>query len=358
LNLDLNLDLTTLKKLSNLIFEFGFELRFDNFKKVVKSDSILNTTIAMSTPTLVKPFLKWAGGKSQLLEQLRTKYPPALKRGQIKSYYEPFLGGGAVFFDLIQHYPLESYYLSDLNEELILVYQVVQQEVEALIEFLRVYQHRYFSLQQEEEKKEYFYDLRNCYNQSRFNINYKKLSEPWVRRAAQMIFLNKTAYNGLFRLNQAGGFNVPFGKYKTPKILDETNLIRVSKLLQQTALQVADVNEIASQITAPANTFVYFDPPYRPISKTANFTSYHRVAFDDSAQIRLANIFKKLHRKHAHLMLSNSDPKPLNPEDTFFERHYAGFQISTVSATRMINSVAQKRGKINELVITNYDYTY
>jgi DNA adenine methylase len=304
-------------------------------------------------PTPVKPFLKWAGGKSQLLEQLKTKYPPELKEGQLTNYYEPFLGGGAVFFDIIQNYPVENVYLSDINEDLILVYQVVQNEVSSLIDLLQNYQQHYLSLDAD-ERTAYFYEIRESYNQSRFQLNYQKRSDTWTARAAQMMFLNKTGYNGLFRLNQKGAFNVPFGQYKKPQIIDAPNLLAVSKLLQHTKIRVADFGKLKRwQITK--DSFVYFDPPYRPISKTANFTTYSKTAFDEHEQIRLAKTFRALHKKGIKLMLSNSDPQNINPADNFFEKHYAGFNIATVAARRMINSDAKKRGRINELVITNYD---
>lgn len=306
-------------------------------------------------PTPAKPFLKWAGGKSQLIEQLKKKYPPELKDGQLKNYYEPFLGGGAVFFDIIQNYPVENVYLSDINEELILVYLVVQNEVSSLIELLQNYQQHYLSLDAD-ERTAYFYEMREVYNQSRFQLNYKKRSDTWTARAAQMIFLNKTGYNGLFRLNQTGAFNVPFGRYKTPKIIDAPNLLAVSKLLQHTDIRVADFGELKQRIAKAS--FVYFDPPYRPLSKTASFTTYSKTTFDEQEQIRLAKTFKTLHKKGIKLMLSNSDPQNINPADNFFEKHYAGFNIATVAARRMINSNAQKRGRINELVITNYDFPH
>ncbi len=299
-----------------------------------------------------KPFIKWAGGKSQLLKQLRVKYPKELELGFIKNYYEPFLGGGAVFFDLINSYPVENFYLSDINEELILVYQVIQNEVETLIELLQAYQQKYSGLDND-KRKAYFFQIREEYNHSRFHIHDKNISPDWILRAAQMIFLNKTCFNGLFRLNKNGGFNVPSGNYKNPTILDKSNLINVSKLLQRVELKVADFSQLEKVITT-ADSFVYFDPPYRPLSKTSAFTSYSKTSFDDQAQIRLAKTFNILNAKGIKLMLSNSDPKNVDKTDNFFETQYAGFRIQTVSANRMINSVSTKRGKITELLMTNY----
>lgn len=302
--------------------------------------------------TQAKPFLKWAGGKSQLIEQFTKHYPKELKSGLIKNYYEPFLGGGAVFFDIINHYPVENFYLSDVNKELILVYQVVQKKVEQLLELLQNHQKAYHHLD-DEDKKAYFYKIRDEYNQNRSQIKYKRLSKKAICRAAQMIFLNKTCFNGLFRLNKTGAFNVPFGDSKNPKIMDDSNLNKVSKRLQQVDLKIADFTQLEDTVTAQ-ESFIYFDPPYRPLTQTAGFTAYSQNSFDEKAQIQLAQTFKSLDAKGVKLMLSNSNPKNVTKQDTFFETQYAGFHIQTVLANRMINSVSSKRGQITELLITNY----
>jgi DNA adenine methylase len=306
----------------------------------------------MITKPHAKPFLKWAGGKSQLLEQLKANYPQALKSGKIKNYYEPFLGGGAVFFHIINHYPVENFYLLDINEDIILVYQVIQKEVNALIKLLETYQNHYLNLEQV-QRKAYFYQIREQYNQTHFQINYQNISKQGIFRAAQLIFLNKTCFNGLFRNNQKGAFNVPSGDYKNPRILDKTNLINVSRALQAVVLKVADFSELEKHKICK-DSFIYFDPPYHPISPTSNFTTYNQTRFDESAQIRLANTFKRLDRQGIKLMLSNSDPKNIDENDHFFEIQYKGFHIQRISANRMINSVGSQRGKITELLITNY----
>ncbi|MDM8565227.1 Dam family site-specific DNA-(adenine-N6)-methyltransferase [Candidatus Halobeggiatoa sp. HSG11] len=295
---------------------------------------------------IAKPFLKWAGGKTQLIKQLQ--YPDELKQGLITSYYEPFVGGGAVFFDIINNYPIKSAYLSDINVELILVYQTIQKQVSKLIDLLDIYQTEYLSLD-EASRVAYFYDIRAEYNCS--HKNYKRITKNAIRQAAQIIFLNKTCFNGLFRVNKSGKFNVPFGKYKNPKILDAENLIKVAQILQSVSLKVADFSEL-EKLPVNQNSFIYFDPPYRPISKTSTFTSYSTFQFDNMAQIKLANTFKLLDKTGAKLMLSNS--KPIDPKDNFFVKHYADFNIMNIKANRMINSVASKRGKIAELLITNY----
>lgn len=306
----------------------------------------------MITKHAAKPFVKWAGGKTQLIKQLRGYYPQALPFGQIRNYYEPFLGGGAVFFDLIKHFSIEKFYLSDSNADLILTYRVIQKSVSALIELLDIYQTNYLKLAQT-QRKAYFYQMREQYNQNRFQINHRIISKREILRAAQLIFLNKTCFNGLFRHNQKGAFNVPFGDYKSPKILDMTNLMNVSQVLQPVILQVADFN-VLEKYKIDEDSYVYLDPPYRPLNATSNFTTYSQTPFGETAQIRLAEIFRKLDRQGAKLMLSNSDPKNFDKTDDFFEIHYAGFHIHRILANRMINSMGSQRGKITELLITNY----
>ncbi len=299
-----------------------------------------------------KPFIKWVGGKSQLLEQFENFYPNELRKGIIKNYVEPFLGGGALFFALSQHYNIERAYLSDLNKDLILTYQVIQQRPNDLLDFLEQYQKDYDQTEQE-KRKDLFLAIRHHFNLHRFEINYKKPSDNWIPRAAQFIFLNKTCFNGLFRLNSKGEFNVPYGKYKTVTIFDEPNILAVSKLLQRAEIQPAHYTSCFDK--ASENTFIYLDPPYRPISKTASFTTYTGAEFDDTEQLKLAQFFRKLDQeKGAKLMLSNSDPKNENPNDDFFEKAYSDYNIFRVSASRAVNCNGEKRGKINEILITNY----
>jgi DNA adenine methylase len=298
-----------------------------------------------------KPFLEWVGGKRQLLEQFDELYPIELKLKSIKNYYEPFLGGGAVFFDIAQNYEIESAFLYDINSELILTYRVIQKDVNKLIEFLYNYEKTYKKLNTEKQK-EFYYDLRRSFNLQRFNIDYKKYSPNWIPRAAQIIFLNKTCFNGLFRFNSKGEFNSPAGKYKNPKILDEVNLRNVSKLLEIAVIKNTDFRNINKDIKD--NSFIYFDPPYRPLNKTSSFTSYSKGSFFDDDQIQLAALFYDLNQKGHKLMLSNSDPKNTDPNDDFFERIYEDFKITRVKARRSINSIGSKRSPIYELIITNY----
>ncbi|QUV86236.1 Dam family site-specific DNA-(adenine-N6)-methyltransferase [Chloracidobacterium aggregatum] len=302
--------------------------------------------------TRARPFIKWVGGKSQLLEQFENFYPDELRKGIIKNYVEPFLGGGALFFALSQRYKIESAYLSDLNKDLILTYQVIQQRPNDLLDFLEQYQKDYDQTEPE-KRKDLFLTVRRHFNLQHFEINYKKLSDNWIPRAAQLIFLNKTCFNGLFRLNSRGEFNVPYGKYKTAVIFDEPNILAVSKVLQRAEIQQADYTSCFDKVNE--NTFVYLDPPYRPISQTASFTTYTDAGFDDKEQLQLAQFFRKLDRETgAKLMLSNSDPKNENPKDDFFEKAYSGYNIFRVSASRAVNCNGERRGKINELLVINY----
>lgn len=275
-----------------------------------------------------KPFLKWAGGKTQLLEQLREYYPT-----HIKNYYEPFLGGGAVFFDIISRVKVEKIYLSDVNRRLISTYESVRDDVDLLINSLEQLQTEYSSSY---DKEDFYYQVRN-----RFNLRLDFGTEL----SAQFIFLNKTCFNGLHRVNKKGWFNTPYGKYKKPKILDADNLISVADALDGVSLTVNSF-EYLQDSEIGKDDFVYLDPPYRPVNKTS-FTKYSNE-FNDDDQIRLARLFKVLSDRGAKVMLSNSDTV-----DGFYERHYAGFNIRKVEANRMINRNGSGRGKINEVLITN-----
>ncbi len=303
------------------------------------------------TATKAKPFLKWAGGKGQLLEQLTTYFPDELKLGAIKRYVEPFIGGGAVFFHVAQTYDIEKYFIADVNEELVLAYKTIQHDVKSLIDLLAEMQSTYHRLSPAKQK-EYFYNVRSELNASRAKIEFNRFQSEWVQRTAQIIFLNRTCFNGLFRVNANAGFNVPFGRYKKPLICSKENVRAVAELLQRTEIRYGDFT--ACEEFIDEHTFVYFDPPYRPISKTASFTSYSRYEFDDAAQLRLAEFYKRLNAKGPKLMLSNSDPKNMNPKDHFFEEAYSSFRIERVKASRNINSNGQKRGAIDELLILNY----
>ena len=298
-----------------------------------------------------KPFLKWAGGKGQLTEAFVKFYPEELKDNRIENYYEPFIGGGAVFFDIAQRYQIKSAFLFDINEELILAYKVIQNDVESLIGQLGKLKRSYEKLN-ENGQKEFYYRIRKDFNESKNQVNFKRYSKKWVPRAAQILFLNRTCFNGLFRFNSKGEFNFPQGKYKNPKILDSTNLLHVSELLQIAQIKQADFKEVEKEVQE--NSFMYFDPPYRPISKTSSFTSYSKNRFGDDKQIELSEMFCRLSKKGMKLMLSNSDPKNTDANDNFFDELYKDFRIFRIPAKRIINSDATKRQAVNEIVVTNY----
>jgi DNA adenine methylase len=302
--------------------------------------------------TGAKPFVKWAGGKGRLLGQIELYYPPELQNGTMNNYVEPFLGGGALYFSIIERYKIKNAYLSDLNRDLILTYNVIQKKHDILLDFLEGYQKEYDKTVQD-KRGGLFLSVRRHFNEQRFEINYKKFSENWIPRAAQFIFLNKTCFNGLFRLNSKGEFNVPFGKYKSAVIFDCENICAVSRVLQNAEISHAEYSDCFSKVTS--KSFVYFDPPYRPITQTSSFTTYTGSIFTDKEQIALAAFFQKLDReKGAKLMLSNSDPTNINQGDTFFEKAYCGYNLHTVFANRAVNCKGTGRGKIKELVITNY----
>lgn len=298
-----------------------------------------------------RPFLKWAGGKTQLLNEFSKRLPGELKKGKITKYVEPFIGGGAVFFYLNQRFSFEQCDICDVNEELILSYRVIKKSVKKLIAELDTLESDYLS-KNDKKRELFYYDVRDSFNQKLPEINFQKYCSDWVERAAQIIFLNRTCYNGLFRVNRKGEFNVPFGRYKNPEILNEDNLKDVSTLLKTTQILLGDFTRCKRFVDK--KTFVYLDPPYRPLSNTSSFTSYSKNGFTDSDQVRLAKFYQELNTIGAKVMLSNSDPKNENPDDTFFDDMYAEYTIERVPAKRNISCVGSGRGEINELIITNY----
>jgi DNA adenine methylase len=299
-----------------------------------------------------KPFLKWAGGKRQLLAQLEVHFPPQLRNGEISRYTEPFVGSGALFFEVYQNYPIQECLLADVNPELILVYKTIQQDVNGLIDRLGEIEMHYLELDPD-QRKDFYYQIRAGYNLQRETFQYQEFDSEWILRAAYMLFLNRTGYNGLFRLNLKGEFNVPYGRYKKPRILDAENLRRVAALLHGVSIQYGDFGDTADFVNE--RTLVYFDPPYRPLSSTAHFTSYSKERFDDQQQLRLADFYRQLDAEGAKLMLSNSDPHNVDPQDDFFDRAYRGFRIERLKARRNINRDADKRGQISELLVLNYN---
>ena len=266
------------------------------------------------------PVLKWAGGKRQLLPDLLNNLPKTFN-----NYYEPFVGAGALFFKLQP----SNAYISDINPELINLYKIIRNDVNALINDLKTHKNN----------EEYFYVMRNLDR----TPEYKKLSN--IQKASRFIYLNKTCFNGLYRVNSKGEFNVPFGKYSNPKIIDEINLLNCSKLLKNTEIQNESFTEIINKVKK--NDFIYFDPPYMPVSQTSSFTSYTKDSFDINMQIKLKELCDELSERGVYFLLSNSDV-------LFINEIYSCYEIKKVFAGRAINSEGSKRGKITEVLIKNY----
>lgn len=299
-----------------------------------------------------KPFLKWAGGKTQLLPEFEKRLPSSVKKDKvIKSYIEPFIGGGAMFFFLKRNYHVKKSFLFDINPELIIGYKTIQNNSKELIKILNRMEKEYLK-KSEKCRKEFYYKVRDSYNLQINGFDYSNYNSEWIKRTSYLIFLNKTCFNGLFRQNKKGEFNVPFGRYKNPTICDQKNISQVSIALKNAKIFCADFNESDQYINE--DSFVYLDPPYRPLNKTSNFTSYAKDGFDDEDQRRLSSFFEKMDRRGAHLMLSNSDPKNEDPDDEFFDTLYSEYNIERVPAKRHINCDASKRGEIKELIIRNY----
>ena len=292
-----------------------------------------------------KPFIKWVGGKGQLLSEINKLYPVELGKN-INKYAEIFLGGGAVLFDILSKYKLDEVYISDKNLELINTYKSIRDNVDILIKSLKGMEEQYIPLDNK-NRKDYYYKKREEYNSLKINSEVNN-----IEKAVLFIFLNKTCFNGLYRVNKKGEFNVPMGAYKKPKICDEENLKNVSLTLRNVKIVYADYRK--SEKFIDGKTFVYIDPPYRPLNITSSFTSYTENDFNDKEQIELAEYINVLNKKGAKIVISNSDPKNNDIDDNFFDKLYDNYNINRVKATRMLNSNASLRGAINELLITNY----
>ncbi len=291
-----------------------------------------------------KPFIKWVGGKGQLLEQLGHLLPSDLSSRSQFDYREPFVGGGAMLFFMLSNFPnIRSATINDLNKNLVTTYTAVRDSPEELISLLSEQQARYRECPSEVDRKEFYLSERARYNA-------RGLSG--VVTAALFIFLNRTCFNGLYRVNSRGLFNVPFGRSTNPLICDEETIRADSALLQKVEILNGDFEDTA--IGASPETFFYFDPPYRPLTQTSSFTEYATDGFDDNEQKRLADFCRQLNASGHQWLLSNSDPHNSDPDDNFFEDVFDGFDINRVSASRMINSKADGRGKISELAIRNY----
>lgn len=291
-----------------------------------------------------KPFLKWAGGKTQLLTSIESALPKTFLNEKF-TYLEPFVGSGAVLFWMLNNFPkLQKAVINDINSDLTNTYKIIASKPNELISLLQNFEKEYHELStQDEKKKDYYLEKRKL-----FNIR----STDKVAQAALFIFLNRTCFNGLFRVNRSNEFNVPIGSYKTPMICDADNILAVSEALQKVEILTGDYQ--STLLHADRSAFFYFDPPYKPLSNTSSFNSYAKDEFGDSEQIRLQDFCKKLDSLDHYWMLSNSDVKGKDTANNFFDDLYDEFNISRVNAKRSINANPEKRGNLTELLITNY----
>jgi DNA adenine methylase len=295
-----------------------------------------------------KPFIKWVGGKGQLIEQLEALLPADFAERENVTYIEPFVGGGAMLFYMLQTYPnIKSAVINDINPDLTLCYQVVRDNPTELIKSLNVIQSDFYALQTEVERKTFFLQQRELFNS-------KSLNE--IDNTTLFFFLNRTCFNGLYRVNKAGKFNVPFGKYTTPTICDSATIYADSKLLQKVDIMTGDFEQTFAKIEG--NTFFYFDPPYRPLSNTSSFNDYTKESFNDNAQIRLKLFCDRLNENGINFMLSNSDCLGKDGTDRFFDDLFINYSIERVWASRNVNAIASKRGKLTEIVVNNYHNRY
>jgi len=290
-----------------------------------------------------KPFLKWAGGKTQLLSNI-VKVLPKDVCGNEFVYIEPFIGGGAFLFWMLANFSnLQKAVINDVNGDLINTYRTIASKPEKLISILEILENEYNGLDgQDEAKKEYYYSKRDLYN---------KREEEQSSQAALFIFLNKTCFNGLHRVNRKNEYNVPMGGYKKPTICARENIFAVSRALQKVEILCGDYEETLKYVGN--NTLFYFDPPYTPLSETSNFNAYSKDVFNDAEQIRLSGFCRKLDRLNHSWILSNSDVKNTDENNNFFDDLYFGFNIQRVDAIRCINVNPKKRGRLKELLITN-----
>ena len=294
-----------------------------------------------------KPFVKWVGGKTQLLDDIKKALPRNLSQINDVTYIEPFVGGGAVLFWILQEYPnITKAIINDINEELICTYRVIKSDVEKLILELTRIQAEYLALN-DIARKDYFLSQRERYNE-------KNNSD--IETAALFIFLNRTCFNGLYRVNSKGKFNVPHGRYTNPKICDEETLRADSVVLQRVEILCGDFAQTGKY--ADNNVLYYFDPPYRPLTETSAFTSYAKEGFDDAEQTRLRDFCEQIAAHKSLFVASNSDPQNVDNGDDFFDHLYKRFSIKRVSAARMINSKGNGRGAISEIMISNVANAY
>lgn len=294
---------------------------------------------------VAKPFVKWAGGKTQLINDIQKILPKYIYKRKF-TYIEPFVGSGAVLFWMLNNFSnIKKAVINDINEDLISTYKTIASNPKELISILQTFQNEFHKLEgRDEAQKEYYYSKRDLYN--------KRKSDHTVQ-AALFIFLNRTCFNGLYRVNRKNEFNVPIGSYKKPTICDKENILAVSQALQKVEILCGDYEETLDY--ADNNTLFYFDPPYKPLSETSSFNTYTKDGFNDAEQIRLRNFCKKLDILGHTWILSNSDVKGKDKNDNFFDDLYSEFNILRVNARRSINANPEKRGVLKELLITNQE---
>ncbi len=295
-----------------------------------------------------RPFLKWAGGKRQLIPQLNELLPHELYDNDF-TYIEPFVGGGAMLFFMLHKFPnIKKVIINDINKKLTDAYKIIKDDVEGLVLMLTNIENEYHKLKVEDSKKEFYLKQRERFNEANLDL---------LEMTALLIFLNRTCFNGLYRENSKGEFNVPFGRYVNPTICNAEILYADSKLLNKCKIEIltGDFSNTSTFVEEGNLSFFYFDPPYRPLSATSSFNSFVKENFNDDSQRKLSNFCRQLALKENVLwMLSNSDCSAKNPKDTFFEDLYKGFDIQRVIASRAVNANASKRGKLTELLIRNY----
>lgn len=324
--------------------EGAVQMSFWDIPEMEFSAPSIRGTIARKSHGMPKPFVKWAGGKGQLLEQLDALLPADFSSRTDMVYVEPFVGGGAMLFHILCKYPnIQRAVINDLNHDLATCYRVIKDRPDELISILREFQSQYTMLGSEEKRKSLFLAKRDLYNLR---------TTDDVETTALFIFLNRTCFNGLYRVNVNGKYNVPFGKAVNPLICDEATIRADSEILGKVEILSGDFEQVAETISAPA--FFYFDPPYRPLTQTAAFTAYSKDGFGDDQQVRLSQFARRLSGEGYRWLLSNSDPHNVDATDNFFDDLFSDFIVRRVSASRMINSKADGRGKITELAITNY----
>lgn len=294
--------------------------------------------------TKAKPFIKWVGGKGQLIEQLDALLPSDFSKWDDVTYIEPFVGGGAMLFYMLQRYPnIKHAFINDINADLICCYETVRDRADELIVSLKDIESAFYALTSDDARKEFYYAVRERYNE--------KNLDP-IENTTKFFFLNRTCFNGLYRVNKKGLFNVPLGKYVKPQICDTETILADSDLLKRVTLLNGDFEDTLSH--AQGKTLFYFDPPYRPLSDTSSFNDYTKDAFNDDAQIRLKQFCDRVNEAGHSFMLSNSDCKGKDEKDSFFDVLYSDYEIDRVWASRNINADATKRGKLTEILVHNY----